>query len=106
MKVLENITIYKCDYCPKWYQLERFANKHEKYCRLNPNNRHACFDYCQHLVKERGEESGPFGRPCQFKCNKLNKYLHSYIAERIGHPDVESTERMPLKCKHYLSPIV
>lgn len=97
-------TVYKCGHCRKHYLMKHACERHEKYCPKNPNNWHACFS-CDHLVKDKedldvsgvGDYRG-FYRQVTFHCVKLDKYMHSFIAERIGHSCLGDTERMPLEC--------
>lgn len=33
MKIIENVTLYKCVYCGKTYKIKRFAENHHLSCR-------------------------------------------------------------------------
>lgn len=92
-------TLYKCDYCPKRYLSEAPAIKHEKYCRKNPANKHACFS-CDHLSVTREQNDDGFNEKI-FHCQKYNKQMHTVTAERIGHSCLGYTERMPAECEGY-----
>lgn len=50
MKAKET-TIYKCDFCDKWYQRKHNCEKHEERCSRNPANRRDCLQGCAHLTK-------------------------------------------------------
>lgn len=43
MKIIENITLYKCEHCGKKYQKRFYCVEHEKVCRKNPINHRPCF---------------------------------------------------------------
>lgn len=90
--------VYRCDYCKKNYLQRHAAVKHEKYCSRNPINFHICFDCIFLEVGRDDETSHKF-----FHCNKLNKELHTFKAERIGHDCLGHTERMPLTCVEHKS---
>ena len=94
----ENKTIYRCDFCRKYYIRKHHAQYHEKWCKFNPNNMHKCFDYCKHLQRDHEDETGITYFSCEFY---PDEDLYSYIAERIGHDVVTTGTRMPLTCKHY-----
>jgi len=42
--------VYKCDYCNRLYQIERFCVKHEESCRKRPDYLRPCHD-CSVLKK-------------------------------------------------------
>lgn len=92
-------TVYKCDHCRKWYLSQHAAEKHEKFCRSNPDNKHACF-HCVHLSVEREPNDDGFNEKT-FTCTKLDKQLHTVTAERIGHSCLGYTERMPATCESF-----
>lgn len=102
MKALQR-TIYRCDFCTKHRLTKAAAENHERYCKHNPNNKHACFG-CQNLRVVDGE--APDGSRCkQFTCEAFERRLYSYVAERrnllyehILGPDCM---RMPLECPAY-----
>lgn len=90
-----NKTMYRCDFCDKWYHSKYACEWHEKHCKKNPENQHKCFDFCKHLYKGRDDDGQIY-----FQCMvKSDKEMHSFIAERRRLKSViESTERMPLEC--------
>lgn len=100
--ITKNIPTYHCSYCSKYYIHKGYAARHEKACRNNPNNKHACFDFCEHLERKLIGYCGN----TEFTCTKLNKKLFSYKAENNIHTKdrkevFEGCERMPLTCPHH-----
>jgi hypothetical protein len=79
--------------------------RHEKYCRLNPQNLHRCFDLCHHLKRERSVDG--FHVFTEFTCTKLNIKMYSFLAEKkktsyFGNPiKIEGLVRMPLQCIYH-----
>lgn len=112
MKVLENKTLYKCDFCNKKYQVKRFAEHHEKHCGRNPPNQHKCFQECKFLEKQKEKyDSGDdyYNEPIMrektiFICKHSGNRMYSYIAERKGLVShQEDAIRMPLECGDFKS---
>lgn len=93
---------YHCDYCKEYYLRKSACERHETYCRLNPNNRHKCFQGCIHLKRWKDEQGHTV-----FTCNKLDKDMYSYILERRINSGISfetfmpDAERMPLECEHF-----
>jgi len=52
MKEINNVTIYKCDFCKKELKRKHAMANHEKKCNNNPENWRACFNGCQHLERK------------------------------------------------------
>jgi hypothetical protein len=103
MKTLPNRTIYRCDHCTKHRLTKAAAERHERFCKRNPANKHKCFG-CQNLKVADGK--APDGRSCkQFTCEAFERRLYSYVAERRGlmHEGVLGPDcmRMPLECPAY-----
>jgi hypothetical protein len=99
MKALAR-TIYRCDFCTKHRLTKGAAERHERFCKNNPANKHRCFD-CQNLQVTEGKS--PDGRSCkQFTCQAFERRLYSYIAEKRGmlyeHILGPDAMRMPLEC--------
>lgn len=106
------VTLYSCDFCSKTLFREHAMKSHEDKCSNNPKNKKACYG-CVHLTTEEVERySGCSydGEPnyitsvC-FKCEKLDKLMYSYKAEKLGLPekypeDFEEQKRMPNECRH------
>jgi hypothetical protein len=104
--------VYQCEHCGKKTRSASTTSRHEKFCRLNPINKHICFEYCVHLKKQvdtRWSEDGePLDWVTHMTCTALNKKMYSYLFEkRIGldkdHPYIKGLERMPLDCNKFLS---
>jgi hypothetical protein len=51
MKVKENITIYKCDFCKKELKRRYAMERHEERCYNNPANDRPCL-HCPHLERK------------------------------------------------------
>lgn len=51
MKTIENVTIYKCDFCKKELKRSHSMIEHEKTCLNNPINHRPCFG-CPLLTKK------------------------------------------------------
>lgn len=110
--------VYYCDFCKKHNTSKSAMVRHEKFCSANPDNKHACFN-CAHLTKV--DEDVEFIYDGQtiattvqkYKCVKLNKKLHSYMAARKRLLDkyphqFEGSALMPQICsylKHLPQPL-
>ena len=99
--------VYKCDFCPKYYLLERFAVKHELGCRKNPANNRACLN-CQNLTKRdytlySDGYHGEVSRDVQvFFCKAKEIYLHHPKNEAKGNQfDLgdDANHPMPMQCE-------
>lgn len=116
MKTIENVTIYKCDFCPKELKRKHAMVRHEKYCFRNPINDRPCFS-CEFLEYKQGESfevhfvaGGDFDTrfekgPNYWFCTKLNKKVYSIEAEKrnliVKYPETfEDQKPMPKKCKY------
>ncbi len=99
--------VYKCEYCGKNMLIMGAMEKHEDFCRKNPENQHACFKMCKHLVKgveykDIGDEWGRTPKCTTFTCSVTNQKMYSYIAERRDLDiAMDDAERMPLACDKY-----
>jgi len=104
--------VYQCEHCKKNMLSAGAMSRHEKYCRLNPNNLHKCFDLCRNLTRRRILINGkdPFNSGSYqtvLECKKLNVKMYSYLLEKkstayFGSPvNFEGLMRMPLQCIHY-----
>ena len=122
MKILENITLYKCEYCGKKYQLKHFCELHEKRCPSNPDNYMACIN-CENAVKkemifikEVAYFSENYGvgftdeerKINAFWCNAKNHWI--YPATKCNNPilqeniiDEIKNEPMPKECNNFIS---
>lgn len=102
--------VYRCDHCNKAMVSAGFMKVHERMCKHNPANKHACFHFCQHLVKGEAQElDEDTGRMittgCSFTCAKRPELgeMYSYKAERYktwAHLTKGKT-RMPATCSEY-----
>lgn len=105
----EILEVYKCDHCNKLYQKKHFAEKHEKVCVLNPDNKRAC-DECIHLTKKDQNicydhfDGGETHRTLSLLyCPKIDSFLYPPkveqkknffdLGDELNHP-------MPKECKH------
>lgn len=63
MKLLENTTIYQCEYCNKISLSKGGMAVHEKHCKNNPANHLLCASckFCEKEVKEEADE-----KPCEY----------------------------------------
>lgn len=59
MKTIENITLYKCDFCKKELKRKHAMVNHEIRCNNNPVNNRPCLNCCIHSeLKEIQYEAG------------------------------------------------
>ena len=101
--------VYQCEHCNRKMLGAGAMSRHEKYCSVNPNNMHKCFQYCAHLVKNKiiihSQYDGFHGEPLyaltEFTCNITNNKMFSYKAAK--YPDINTSGliRMPLNCNDY-----
>lgn len=91
MIVTENVTMYKCEHCPKRYYRKQDILKHEFNCSRNPKNFSACHS-CVHLEETEveyvyyTEEESIIKKTTGFHCNKLNKDMYPFKAAKKGLP--------------------
>lgn len=113
MKTIENVTIYKCDFCSKELKRKHAMEKHEDLCNNNPKNFKACSG-CKHLEKILIDAHWLVGNPDYvdntkqvnvFKCNKLDKLMFPFsIEKRKLHEKYETFEEqepMPNQCDSF-----
>ena len=111
MKIKENITVYKCDFCDKKLFRKYAMLKHEDLCNSNPKNFKACMD-CKYLEKIQIDAHWVVGNPEYvenskqvdvFRCNKLDKLMFPFSIERRKLHERFSTydeqEAMPNNCE-------
>jgi hypothetical protein len=93
--------VYRCEFCNKALIRKGFMVLHERMCKSNPKNKHKCFEYCKHLIKDRSEYSGEVS----FVCAKTLAIMYSYKLERFAHKaeriQADKLIRMPLECQLY-----
>jgi len=59
MKTIENVTLYKCDFCKKELKRKHAMINHEIRCNNNPVNNRPCLNCCIHSeLKEIQYEAG------------------------------------------------
>jgi hypothetical protein len=80
-------------------------SRHEKYCRFNPTNKHACFAMCVHLTRQRLINK-PYGyNSTEFKCALTGQEMYSYQLEKKQSlwpfKKLLHGIRMPLECNVY-----
>ena len=117
MKTIENVTIYKCDFCKKELKRKHAMVKHETECFNNPLNFRPC-QTCRYLEKQNdgdteihfisgGEDDIRYEKtPDYFFCKKKNIRVYSPKAEFKGiveqYPETfEDQEPMPKQCDDY-----
>lgn len=119
MKTIENITIYKCDFCKKELKRKYAMELHEKLCNNNPENHKKCLSGCNYLETEiididyetyydheNGEQQYKTERKTVFKCTKLNKLMYPYSIEKKDLPNrfpnsYDMQEPMPKECDEF-----
>ena len=112
MKIYENKTVYKCEYCGKIYLVKRFAELHKDKCRKNPDRKHDCFS-CQNLknIDVYHFYDAYDGEHREIRnvlfCDKMNKavypfwvknYALDYITDMKTGDELENIQ-MPFKCR-------
>src|SRR5580698_8853870 len=102
MQEIKNVSIFKCDFCGKKSFRKGDTTRHEKWCPANPNNKHACFNDCKHLIRGEEEYEGRdeyVGKKSTFTCALTMQKMFSYIAERKKLPVVSEKDaaRMPVE---------
>lgn len=94
MKTIENVTIYKCDFCKKELKRKHAMANHEIKCNCNPVNSRPCLDGCIHLTKKEIEYDSGIddyysGEPTN---KKGTAFFCSLKSEFILHPKLEHTQ--------------
>ncbi len=119
MKTIENVTLYKCDFCKKELKRKHAMENHEKQCNSNPINFRKCTQGCVHLETERievdyetyydyenGEQQYVKEEKDVFKCTKFDKLMFPYSIEKKDLPNrfpntYENQEPMPKECEGF-----
>jgi hypothetical protein len=125
LKTIENVTIYKCDFCKKELKRKHAMINHELQCNNNPINQRPCLDGCKYLLRKPivldiGIDDYYSGEPTTrtyngFYCSLKEIYLlhpkiehkNKFIKSEViyNEQDVEiSQESMPLECGEYKNP--
>jgi len=120
MKILENVTLYKCDFCPKELKRKHALLAHENQCNKNPINHRPCLNGCMHLITKdiefdagRNYNGDEITRDAKaFYCNLKNTFiLHPKLQykkwwqtlEYVTHEHKEvKQEWMPKECVDYI----
>lgn len=112
MKTQET-TIYKCEFCGKYYIRKYHAERHEKFCYKNPINKHICIKDCLFLEVDEiykptvahdsdwNEIEGVPYKTKSFKCTKLGVEMFTYRGEE-KRVDIKGLQRMPFECEYYI----
>lgn len=91
MKTIENITIYKCDFCKKELKRKHAMEKHELQCNLNPINLRPCLNGCGYL--ERKPVVLGIGRNDYFSGEEITKEYNGFFCSLkqiyLIHPKAE-----------------
>ncbi len=95
MKIIENVTIYKCDFCKKELKRKHAMVNHEEKCNSNPLNFRACTNGCTFLQREiidvdfetgyhyeNGESEYSKIQVNAFKCTKFDKIMYPFSIEK------------------------
>jgi len=122
MKKIENVTIYKCDFCKKEMKRKHAMEKHENECNCNPINLRPCLDWCKYLERKpvilgTGREDYNSGEEITkeyngFYCSLKKQYLihpkaeykNPYIKSEVTYnknDDEITQELMPKECADY-----
>ena len=125
MKTIENVTLYKCDFCGKKMQRKHAMIEHEKKCSHNPLNKRKCLEFCENLVRveifvepsvQTYTQSDELVKSSCFKCKAKNIFMYSPkiehsnrgVPDYVLHNEKEIIqEPMPLHCDlfdNYLKP--
>ncbi len=103
MIILENITVYECEYCGRKYFSRHFCKRHENLCPKRKGNIPACYG-CVFLTKEEVCRETPTGysRLRSFYCGKKDIFLMPIVSAKRGSEIfgvLEEIHTMPVKCK-------
>lgn len=114
MHIIENVTIYKCEYCRKESKNKGAMTRHENKCKNNPKNHKACIGGCSYLkykevevcFEERGlNVANKYVKINIPYCTKLDKLMFPYSIERKNlhkkYSTFDGQEPMPHKCDHF-----
>jgi len=91
MKTIENVTIYKCDFCSKELKRKHAMEKHEQQCNCNPINLRPCLNNCQYL--ERKPVVLGIGREDHITREEITKEYNGFFCslknQYLVHPKAE-----------------
>lgn len=117
MKIKENVTVYKCEYCKKKLFRKHSMVRHEEFCSYNPKNTCACSG-CEHIEETTNTYYTNYcdnlgyqieKTTIAFHCKKLDKMLYPLKVARLKldekYPETfEGQELMPNKCESRQTP--
>jgi len=100
-----NETVYRCDFCNRAIVSKGSMVVHEKMCKNNPENAHKCFEFCNHLQRDKeiiggyGDEDWDLKRT-KFVCLIRDVELKSYKVKRTKKlmEYTKDIEFMPNEC--------
>lgn len=119
MKTIENVTIYKCDFCKKELKRKHSMILHEENCINNPQNYRACMNGCKFLERDKididyetyydYETEEQHYRNIEvnsFRCSKFDKIMYPFKIEKSNalkkYPKTfEFQESMPKQCDSF-----
>lgn len=104
MKIIKNVTLYKCDHCGKKYQRIDACARHEKACGANPNNFTDCSD-CVALERKTAivhmEYTNEHVEHEVFWCKNKNNFLYPPKVERSRRGPFEAADMALLEEKEF-----
>lgn len=121
MKTIENVTLYKCDFCKKELKRKHAMTNHEIRCNCNPINQRPCLDGCiyaelKEIQYEAGFDDYNTGEPVMktgttFFCSlKKQLMLHpkleyrengKYLKNVYQNDEEVEQDWMPKECSSY-----
>ena len=109
--IINNKPTYKCEFCGKLYQLEKWCIKHEPICKKNPINNQKCREGCIYLEPKEINYlfENPFGsselkRDGLF-CTKKKEFVYPFWCNNpILEEDIIEeipNNPMPKECNYF-----
>ena len=107
MKIIENTTAYKCEFCGKTSLNRGCMTQHERACKKNPKNRSLCYN-CAHLKSGEQEDItgyydyfyGAYETVKTFDCHKCqcsgNKMFTPYHLNEFWRTTLEEEGWTPM----------
>jgi len=98
--------VYYCEFCKKHGLSASSISRHEKYCKMRPENRHKCFDTCANMKRDIDFINWPASARIKtiFTCGVTGVKMYSYLLEKrieFNPEFIEGLTRMPVQCKDY-----